>query len=62
MFNDSKDSQQESDVYNGWRMTNGDATNTTAKQILTDTSGSWDLTLNLSRFGIYQKNNNQGTF
>lgn len=62
MFNDSKNSQQESDVYNGWRVTNSGATNTTAKQILTDTTGSWSIRWNLGRIRIYQQNNNQDVF
>lgn len=62
MFNDSNDTQQESDVYNGWRVVNGDVTNTTAKQILTDTSGSWSIRYNLGRVRIYQRNSQQDVF
>jgi hypothetical protein len=62
MWNDGSDDKQDPDVYNGWRLINGDATNTTMKDLMTDTSGTWNISLDLGNFQVYRRNNRHGTF
>lgn len=44
--------------YNGWKVMNPETTNVTAKQLMTDTSGFWEINYISSHLRIYRKRSN----